>query len=375
MNYERASTYYSHLSARLGNVSQLDILAVMHMVPNAVTFAPALNSVGQLRAIFAKPKTYERPERRMLERAHRVEQISREWASDAVKVAEKIDAVCRKNSKIVLTDIGGYFSQSGSELKKLLGDRFIGIMEGTENGIQKYEDNGVSSFPLVTVARSPLKLPEDHLVAASLVFSVEASLRLSGQILQTRTAGVVGYGRVGRSVAEVLRGRGINTSVFDIDSVKLAEAAAKGFSCYKSLIDLLQRCDLVICATGNKALDLKGFGAVKMNSVIASVTSSDDEFVLSDLDGGYKVTELSERFTLVEENIIDRNRRRFYLLAGGDAINFLDGAVIGPAMQLIEGEKLACVIGLGSGEFNDGINELDDDRRKQVAETWIHHFI
>lgn len=53
---------------------------------------------------------------------------------------------------------------------------FIGIIEDTENGYQKYTHNNLK-FPVISVARSLLKENEDHLVGQAVVFSTEAILR------------------------------------------------------------------------------------------------------------------------------------------------------------------------------------------------------
>lgn len=61
----------------------------------------------------------------------------------------------------------------------------------------------------------------------------------------------------------------------------------------------------------------------------------------------------------------------------GNAANFLDDAVIGPAIQLIEGEKLAALKELAERRIPNGafLRDVSKDRRKIVAETWNQHFL
>ena len=371
----KVGAYFSHLVSHLGGQKDVHCVAVAHMVPNTLHFASALASLTKLEAILAKPKTVYRPEHLELSAKFPMPDLSREWASNPAAVVETLEGLGLKGKKVVLVDIGGYFATSLDEIAGRFDGHLLGLMEGTENGVAKYEGNLPRQVPIVTVARSPLKLPEDHLVASSIVFSIEAVLREQAEILQTRSAAVLGYGRVGSSVAEILRGRGINTVVHDQDPVKLAEAAAKGFQANIRLNEALAQASLVVCATGNKSLSLRGFGMLRSGCVVASVTSADDEFDLDCLNPGYLRDDGSPNLVKYTET---RGRRHFFLIAGGEAANFLHGAVIGPAIQLIEGEKLMAVKALIEGSVPQATNrlyELPDHLRREVAEIWIEHFL
>lgn len=350
------------------------------MVPNTIWFAPALNDIAKLSAILAKPKSVERPEYSKLKEEFEVHILSREWADDPTEVVKTLKELGLSDKHVVLLDIGGYFASSIDKISDLFPGKILGVMEGTENGVQKYEIHAPHNTPIVTVARSPLKLPEDYLVASSVVFSIEATLRDEAEILQTRSAAVIGYGRVGSAIAEILRNRGISTVVFDSDPIKMAEAAARGFKACRRLADALMPASLVVCASGNKALDLRGFAMLKDGCVVASVTSADDEFDLPALERGYnKMLHPSKILTKYCENRGGEEGRSFYLVADGNAANFLHGAVIGPAMQLIEGEKLAAIRVIIDGEIHrpsgQAVAELTAKDRTRVAEIWNDHFL
>jgi adenosylhomocysteinase len=298
--------------------------------------------------------------------------LSRDWAGDARKVVTVLSRIDERK-RILLVDIGGYFAGSINEIDELMPGRILGLMEGTENGVQKYEESGIDyHVPIITVARSPLKLPEDYLVGAGVVFSVEATLREQAQILQSRSACVVGYGRVGSGVAEVLRGRGIPTVVHDVSPLAMAEAAARGFRVFRRQDEALRQSNLVISATGKAAMTARALSGVRSGTVIATVTSSDDEFEPGALLR-YRKVEISRRVTRYEND----ERHYFWLVNEGDAANFLDDAVIGPAIQLIEGEKLAALKELVEGVVPVGAFQKDVsmDRRELVASTWNEHFL
>jgi adenosylhomocysteinase len=376
----KIAAYFSHLVSELGSHRDVHCVAVAHMVPNTLTFAPALNKLMTLSGVLAKPKSVDRDEYTQLYAKFKMPKLSRDWALDAEAVVKTLhDELKLSGKKLVLIDIGGYFAQSVDRIAELFDGELLGVMEGTENGVQKYEQRARKSryrTPIITVARSPLKLPEDHLVASSVVFSIEAVLRDQAEILQTRAATVIGYGRVGSSVAGILRGRGINTVVYDTDPIKLAEAAARGFQANTRLNEALSQSSLIVCATGRKALDLRGFGMLQSGTVVASVTSADDEFDLPCLDEGYVPKPVGEHLVRYDEN--RPGGRHFFLVANGNAANFIHGAVIGPAIQLIEGEKLRAIKELIDGKVKPGsshLAELDVAARKAVAEIWIEHFL
>ena len=75
-------------------------------------------------------------------------------------------------------------------------------------------------YPVLSVARSPLKDCEDHLVGRSIVFSTDALVRARGDILTSRSACVIGFGKIGRSIAQTLRAQDLRVPVYDNDAVK-----------------------------------------------------------------------------------------------------------------------------------------------------------
>lgn len=132
--------------------------------------------------------------------------------------------------RLVLLDVGGYFAPALTELCDRFSGEIVGVVEDTENGHRRYLDHDKPPCPIYSVARSPLKDPEDYLVGQSVVFSTEALIRARGDILYGRVAAVLGFGKLGSSVARMLHARGVQVTVFDIDPVKRAQALAQGFA-------------------------------------------------------------------------------------------------------------------------------------------------
>jgi adenosylhomocysteinase len=91
----------------------------------------------------------------------------------------------------------------------------------------------------------------------------------------------------------------------------------------------------------------------------------------------YKKSQLSPGVTRYAKRSI--LYRHFWLINNGNAANFMHGAVIGPAIRLIEGEKLVA-LGMLADEMvqrpsTTKLAELDAVTRRKIASIWSAHYI
>lgn len=86
----------------------------------------------------------------------------------------------------------------------------------------------------------------------------------------------------------------------------------------------------MICATGNLALRQEDFSTVRNGAYLASVTSSDDELELTALDGLYQKTSSGAHLTRYSTT-----GHYFYVMADGNAVNFIHGASVGAFIHLV----------------------------------------
>ena len=386
----RVSAFYSHLTALLGPVpTPTQSVVIAHVLPDAPFFLRAVDSIAPICLLLAKPKSLasEAGTRVAESLSFPRQALSRKWAEDVDSVLSTLADALKPDLPFLLCDIGAYFAPSILAIAERYKDQFLGVLEGTENGASAYERHFRTlridpPIPIVSVARSSLKLPEDFLVGAGIIFSAEAILRQHGQVLQTRTATVIGFGRVGRAVAEALRTRGVPTVVFDTDPIACAEAAVRGYPVYGSIEEAVDFGTLVVSATGSHALDRTALDSVRRGAVIATVTSRDSEFdeeYLLDAYDSVGAEADGSGLSLYREVGGDRE---FWLMNDGNAPNFLHGAVLGPALHLISGEKLAAVHELANSHeqlagatYQTPLIEIREDLRRNVARTWNTHFI
>jgi adenosylhomocysteinase len=242
-------------------------------------------------------------------------------------------------------------------------------VEDTENGHRRYLEAGEPPVPVVSVARSPLKEPEDFLVGQSVVFSTEALMRSRGDIMQGRAALVIGFGKLGSSIARLLAAKGVQVTVHDVDPVRRTHALSQGFAVASHRCAALSAAGLVLCATGALALVGEDFPSLRNGAYVATVTSSEDELELAGLSNVYSHSMVAEHVSRYETT-----GHYFYLLNGGNAVNFLHGASVGPFIYLVQSELIAAVSMLAEGVREPGMHEVSDPDRADIAGIWLNYF-
>lgn len=442
-DHGKARAFFRRLLEMAPDTKHVNVVMVAHLVDSARPFLPILSEYFNLRAVYAKRNSMSDDVRDYLEREApdiHIRRLNRQ--EFRVNPAFFVDEVFEEragaaNASVILVDIGGYFADSQSDqggperIRAALHDRgyrLLGIVEDTENGHKRYErwleSRKPADIPVYSVARSPLKKPENHLVGVAVTFSIEAILRQSNIVLQSRRAGVIGFGPIGRSVAHSLRNRGIPVRVCEVDPILLAVAAAQGFHVHHyddDFISFAHDLNLVVSATGAGAsmdqsvvsesvdasideilrpsrLDAKRRLPLNASTVrylepdtfVASVTSSDDEIDLRSIRERYASQQLvtsNRDVWLYSERQTDRTSAAlraphgFYLMMDGNAVNFRHSGVIGPAIQLLQGEIIACMqeIANEAGSHQEvsskkeghKVRELTRRQRRVVADVWL----
>jgi adenosylhomocysteinase len=214
-------------------------VVVTHLLPDRPFFLNALAQVADVACILPKPKSIDRHVLLRIRDRYDVEVPDRDAFTDNEQVSAFLSRHGIGRRSLVAIDIGGYFAPAIGHLAAKAS--LAGIVEDTENGHQRYERALKAPFPcpVFSVARSPLKNAEDYLIGHSVVFSTEGLMRSRGDVLQGRSACVIGYGKIGRSIAQLLRAHGVQIAVHDIDPVPLTEAHAHGFAVHSELSSAL----------------------------------------------------------------------------------------------------------------------------------------
>jgi len=343
----------------------VSFFVVTHILKDRPFFLEALSSLGNIEGIIPKSNSINKEVLKVISDRFPILPLTKASLYDVNTLSPYIE---KSKNRIILLDIGGYFAPIINELKEQFPEKIIGVVEDTENGYQKYVALPSLNVPLFSVARSVLKENEDFLVGESVVFSTDAVLRKYNMLFDYLQCGVIGYGKIGKSIAFNLQRRNIKPYVYDMRATREVEAVNNG--CYvTSKKYLLEESGIIFCATGNESLSTNDFTSLKNGVFIISVTSSDDEMDLSSLEKIYAKQEITTHITkYYNEN------NYFYLVNKGNAVNFIHGAVVGSSIFLVQAEILLCVLELSQKKCHNGIQELQCEKRDDIAEKWLQVF-
>lgn len=364
----RLDAFFRRITAQFPAGGQVTALVITHLLEERPAFLHAMSRTAAVGAVLPKPRSVDQRALDEVRRSHTVHDLSRELFADETRALEYLEDTAA-GTDVVLLDIGGYFAPSLRTLVDKFSGRVVGVVEDTENGHQRYAALGDLPCPVISVARSPLKDCEDHLIGRSIVFSTDALVRTRGDILTSRAASVIGFGKVGRAIAQTLRAQDLRVTVYDSDPIKRVQAHAQGFSTAESCTEALHGAELVLCATGNLALRQRHFSALRNGAYLASVTSSEDELELGYLSDLYQRTTVADQLTRYEVT-----GHYFYVLADGGAVNFVHGAAVGSYIHLVQAEILAATAALSQGGHTPGVHAMSLTDRQTIAEIWLDHF-
>ncbi|MFB7323400.1 adenosylhomocysteinase [Streptomyces sp. NPDC056190] len=341
---------------------------ITHLLPERPSFVRAVAQATRLKAVLPKPKSITQEAYREVVSSFDCDELSRDLFATGDSAISYLESRAA-GEEVILLDVGGYFAPALTEICDRFSGRILGIVEDTENGHRRYANLPKLPCPVVSVARSPLKDPEDFLVGQSVVFSTEALLRARGDILHGRRALVLGFGKLGSSIARLLHAKGVHVTVYDIDPVRRAQALSQGFAVASDREAALGQAGLVLCATGTLSLRGEDFGLLRNGAYIATVTSSEDELDLEHLPNVYTREPSGDHVTRYETT-----GHYWYLLNQGNAVNFLHGASVGPFIFLVQSEIIAAAQMLSRSGLDAVMHEVSPADRANIAATWLRYY-
>jgi adenosylhomocysteinase len=112
-----------------------------------------------------------------------------------------------------------------------------------------------------------------------------------------RPAPVIGFGKLGSSIARLLHAKGVHVTVHDIDPVRRTQALSQGFIVARDRDAALAGAGLVLCATGSVSMRGEDFSSLRNGAYVATVTGSEDELDLAGLPEVYTRTPNGEHVT------------------------------------------------------------------------------
>ncbi|MCL5788531.1 MAG: adenosylhomocysteinase [Candidatus Marsarchaeota archaeon] len=194
-----------------------------------------------------------------------------------------------------------------------------GASEETTTGINRVkamEKKKALKYPVVALNDALTKHLFDNRYGTG-QSALDAFMRTTNLLVAGRVVLVVGFGWVGRGIAERLRGMGARVLVSEVDPVRAIEAYMEGFEVLSTLRGV-KIADVVLTATGCiKAITASHFKAAKDGVIMANAGHFNVEIDVQHLEekaGGKR---------LVRPNVVEYNYngKRLYVISEGRLLN------------------------------------------------------
>ena len=371
--YEKRRTFFLNIASSVGAVHEGHQIVITHFLPDRFELLEAFNQVTPIAALVAIPYSIVPDILAKLKTVYNVLTPSLAELRDEKYILDLIRSVVvnNPNSTIALNEIGGYFAPFLKSIHTEFGNKITGCVEDTQNGHVRYENARPLQYPVISVAKSSLKEGEDTLVGPSCYFSADKLMRGLGVLLSPRRALIVGYGKVGRGMAFSLQDNGCTSLVYDINPIRNGVAHGDGMF-IPGRVAALKGCDVIFGCTGVTSVGGADFELLDDGCFLVSCSSKDVEFDLKTLNSDFIKTNLSPK---VDQFTSPKTGKSIYLLGEGTPINFLDGAVFGPALALVQGELILAIRQIFEEAATGEITQLPDNERKKIAANWQADFI
>ncbi len=225
----RLDAFFRRITAQFPAGQAITTLVITHLLQERPAVLRAMTAVSTIGAVLPKPRSIHQPTLDTVRRTLPVHDLSRERFTDETQALHYLEDTAG-GQDVVLVDIGGYFcSQPRHPRGQILRPhprRRRGHRERTPavRGPRLAPMPGRVRGPLTAQGlRGPPRRPV-HRVLYQTPSSAPA-----GDILTSRTACIIGFGKISRSIAQTLRAQDLRVTVYDNDAVKRVQAHALGF--------------------------------------------------------------------------------------------------------------------------------------------------
>ena len=346
------------------------VLMVLHFLRDMLPFFEAAVALGlEPRNAVAFYKPYWYPQRdgvtewltaRGCEVRH-IDQLNGYLAGLNSRNAEDIGQV------LVIED-GGYIAALMHDKFARLCGTTIGAVEQTTRGITNMRrwlrsaDGRSLSFPIISVAGSSLKAEfEPPYIADAVVRNLKRML--PDVALRGKPAAVLGFGTIGRALAEKLRDEGVLVTVFDARQESMLQAEQDSFTGEESGPAAARGKRFVFGASGQCSVDAEVIAALSHDTYVVSASSDQYEIDMRELeqlktDSG-PVKGQGDGESIGTDYVLPADARRVHVIANGYPINFWGAeSMPGEASDLILTLILLCAVDLALGiRYGPGIHE------------------
>jgi adenosylhomocysteinase len=157
--------------------------------------------------------------------------------------------------------------------------------------------------------------------------------------------------------------------VYDTNPVQQIHALCDGFAVPDRTV-AFGAAELILGASGTCSVSRADFPLLRPGAILASCSSRDVEFDLDGLRSDYTFVSISSQIARYYASA-----NSLLLLADGRPINFIDRAVLGPVLALVQAEMLMAISLLQSHRHSKEIITVSDDLCISLAREWLAWFV
>lgn len=347
--------------------SNCQLILLTHLIPNVPELLEAFSNLIDIKLILAIPYSIDQKTMESTVAGYPVVFPSLDDLFNANLLLDLIKQHVDKTKPFVIQEIGGYFSEITHELKALYGDQFLGIIEDTEAGHKRYLAVEQSlACPVVSVARSELKVAEDFLIGDSCLRASLYLINKNNFNYLNKKALVMGFGKIGRATAYAAKKFGFSVCVYDIDPIKELMAYSEGFEVGKREC-LIAESDYIFGASANFSIQIMADKEhLKDGTKLISCSSKQLEF---NTEGCVLIQYIDH---------IDRiavSDKTFFLFAKGQPINFIGDFLIGAMIRVVHAEILLALDYLIHTPIQPSLITISYEQKCLLAQIWLEHFV
>ncbi len=201
----------------------------------------------------------------------------------------------------------------------------VASTEATTTGViraRAMEKSGALTFPVLAVNDSMTKHYFDNRYGTG-QSALDGIMRATNVLFAGRTVVVVGYGWVGRGVAERARGLGASVIVTETDDLRALEAVMDGFR-VMPLLKAAAEGNIFIACTGDKnVIDGPHLARMQSGAILCNAGHFDVEVCLPALRKLCKTEPVTVRPNVQQYTL--RDGRKIHVLAEGRLVNLVAG--------------------------------------------------
>jgi len=259
-------------------------------------------------------------------------------------------------------------------IKKEVYHSIYGVSEETTTGVRRLralERDGILKFPAIAVNDAKGKYLYDNRFGSGQSV-VDGLMRSTNSMIGGKEVVVVGYGWVGKGVAERLRGLGARVTVVEVDPFKALEAYFDGYK-VTNMDEASRYGDIFITCTGDvKVITGKHMLNMKDGAFLSNAGHFDVEIDMAWLRENAKY--VGEARPNVSEYVLP-NGKKIYVLAEGRLVNL--GAADGHPIEIMDlsfSLQLMSVLYLNENRNNlqKKVYTVPEEIDKKVVETFLN---